>query len=550
VKLQEQEFFASRSVEIATAENSSVRKKLIAKLPSENPSLWKAWCEASRVAEGQSHFVRNSARYPLCGKGDVNTYALFAEHNRSSLNSVGRAGFMVPTGIVSDDSTKHFLQMIVETRGLVSFYDFENREALFASVHRSFKFGLLTLGAAPSADFVFFASNVAHLNDADRHFTLSPADFATLNPNTKTCPTFRSKRDAELNLAIYRRAGVLWREDDEKHGNPWGLRFMAMLHMANDSGLFRSRAQLEAAGAKLVGNHFKQEEVEYVPLIEAKMVHHFDHRFGTYGTNDNQEKTSELGDSEHAQCSRTGLPYYWVEAKELLKRIAGVWDHQWLLGWRDITGTLNQRTLVASLIPLAATGDTFLLAMPQSGSSAIDLYCSLTSFVVDYAARQKVGGTHLKYHVFKQLPILPTETFAQLARWAATSMSAWIRPRVLELTYTAWDIEPFAQDAGYDGPPFKWDPARRFLLRCELDAAFFHLYGISYDDAAYILDTFPIVKKNDEKANGEYRTKRVILEIYDAMAAASKSGKPYQTLLSPPPADPSVAHPDTRRVKR
>jgi hypothetical protein len=105
------------------------------------------------------------------------------------------------------------------------------------------------------------------------------------------------------------------------------------------------------------------------------------------------------------------------------------------------------------------------------------------------------------------------------------------------------DLEPFAKDVCYDGPPFRWDPERRFQLRAELDAAFFHLYGISHDDADYILATFPIVKKNDEKAHGEYRTKRVILEIYDAMAEAVRTGKPYQTRLDPPPADPWVAHP-------
>jgi hypothetical protein len=105
-------------------------------------------------------------------------------------------------------------------------------------------------------------------------------------------------------------------------------------------------------------------------------------------------------------------------------------------------------------------------------------------------------------------------------------------------------LEPFARDCGYAGPPFRWDEARRFLLRAELDAAFFHLYGITALDAAYILDTFPIVRRKDEqKYNGEYKTKTVILEIYEAMAEANRTGQPYQTRLNPPPADPRVAHP-------
>ena len=118
----------------------------------------------------------------------------------------------------------------------------------------------------------------------------------------------------------------------------------------------------------------------------------------------------------------------------------------------------------------------------------------------------------------------------------------WLLPRVIELTYTAWDLQPFAQDCGWDGPPFRWDEERRFLIRCELDAAYFHLYGIERDDVDYIMETFPIVKRKDEQKYGEYRTKRVILEIYDAMAEAGRSGQPYQTRLDPPPADPTVAH--------
>jgi hypothetical protein len=103
------------------------------------------------------------------------------------------------------------------------------------------------------------------------------------------------------------------------------------------------------------------------------------------------------------------------------------------------------------------------------------------------------------------------------------------------LTYTAWDLAPFARDLGDDGPPFRWDEARRFLLRAELDAAFFHLYGIPRDDVDYIMETFPIVKRKDIAAHNTYRTKDAILTTYDEMAAAKRSGTDYQTRLTPPP---------------
>lgn len=123
----------------------------------------------------------------------------------------------------------------------------------------------------------------------------------------------------------------------------------------------------------------------------------------------------------------------------------------------------------------------------------------------------------------------------------ASDLSNWFR--VLQLASIAWDPEPFAREVGFEGPTFRWDAERRFLLRCELDAAFFHLFGLNREVTAYVMGTFPIVRKHDEKAHGEYRTKRVILEIHDALAESTRTGTPCQTRLNPPPADPTCCHP-------
>ncbi len=305
-----------------------------------------------------------------------------------------------------------------------------------------------------------------------------------MNPNTGTCPIFRSKRDAAINKAIYRRVPVLIREETPEQ-NPWGISFLRMLDMANDSGLFRTREQLEADGWSLEGNIYRQRERTYLPLYEAKMVHQFDHRFGTYeGQTDsqaNQGKLPELDESEHADPDRVTLPWYWVPAEEVEGRLTGKWNRQWLLGWRDICRNTDTRTLIASFIPKVAVGDKFLLMLPTPSEYryAMCLLANLNSFVLDYCARQKIGGTALKYFIMQQFPILPPLAYDGESRWYKSKLIDWFLPRVLELTYTARDLAPFARDCGYDGPPFRWDNARRFLLRCELDAAFFHLYGIS-----------------------------------------------------------------------
>ena len=539
VKLQEQEFFAKREPSIAKARNAAERKKLIATLPATNPVLWRDWTRASRVAQGLSHFMRQSGRYPLCGKGDVNTYALFAEHNWRILAPRGRAGFIVPGGIVSDDTTKGYFQALLDRSVLASVHHFENESFVFKGLHHAYRFVLLTIGACPQADLVFYARRAVDLDDRWRHFALTPSEFATINPNTRTCPTFRSRRDADINLAMYRRAGVLWLEGDPD-GNPWGLKFLRMFDMANDSGLFRTRAELASAGWRLDAARFEKDGEVMLPLYEAKMIHQFDHRFGTYeiqsGAQANQGKLPELDRAAHADPGRTTLSRYWVHEDAVEAKLNDTWDRHWLLGWRDIARASDIRTIIACIVPRAAVNDKFLLMMPSPYAQLVaSLYANLSSIPFDYCARQKVGGVNLKYFTMRQLPGLRPDAYATFAPWApSTRIRDWLLPRVLELTYTAWNLRAFAEDCGDDGPPFIWDSERRSQLRCEIDAAFFHLYGISQDDAAYILDTFSVLKKSETRAYGEYRTKRVVLETYGALAAASATGIPYDSPLGPP----------------
>ncbi len=530
IKLQEKEWFEDHGrPDIANAANAAHRQRMIAALhergnpdlsapASYNPALYAAFLADRRRSEGESHLVRDSGRYPLTAVGDVNTYAIFAEAFRSLLSKRGRAGLICPTGIATDDSTKAFFGDLVTRQSLASLYDFENRKAIFPGVHRSYKFCLLTMSGAAikQADFAFFCTDTADLTAPNRRFALTPDDIALLNPNTKTCPIFRTARDAGLTKAIYRRVPVL--VDETSGANPWGISFLAMLHMSNDSKLFQ-----DAPAPDLV------------PLYEAKLLHQFDHRWATYNGGD----TRDLSDAEKADPACTVTPRYWVPRAEVQKRLRDKgWDYGWLLGWRDICRGTDQRTLISSLFPRVGSGDTFLLAFPKAGNAALTgaLLANFNSFVLDYATRQKIGGTHLKYHVFKQIPVLPPATYVGPTGWTnGLSLEQWIAERVLELVYTAWDMAPFARDLGHDGAPFHWDPARRFLLRCELDAAYFHLYGIARDDAAYIMDTFPIVRRDDEARHGHYRTRDRILSVYDAMAIASRDGRPYATVLDPAP---------------
>ena len=142
---------------------------------------------------------------------------------------------------------------------------------------------------------------------------------------------------------------------------------------------------------------------------------------------------------------------------------------------------------------------------------------NLNSFGLDYVSRQKVQSTHLDWYTVEQLPVIAPADYDQ--SFEDTTARALVRDHVLRLTYTAHDMAPFARDLGYDGPPFPWHDDERRHLRARLDALYFHLYGLSRDDAGYVLDTFPIVRREDEKQFGCYRTRDMILAYMNALAA-------------------------------
>ena len=544
VKLQEQEFFASRNHEIANATNAAARKKLIVALAdSDRPAdrtLFDEFQAELRTASGWSHLLRESGRYPLTGRGDINTYAVFAETARAVIASSGRVGIIVPTGIATDATTSPFFGDLVASRSLISVYDFENEDKVFPAVHNQFRFCLLAIsGGRVDVDAIRLAFRLRQVSQlADKHFTLSPEDIARLNPNTLTCPVFDTPRHAKIVSEIYRHVPVLWRASPEE--NPWGIRFFRMLDMSNDAGLFRTRRELEADGCHLTGNAFAMSDDRWLPLYEGKMIHHFDSRYSTYeGATQaqlNKGTLPPLTRHEHANPLCLPLPRYWVNEAEVDRRLAKRgWGQRWLLGFRDIARAADERTVIATIIPRAAIGNKVpVLLAEESAKTMALLGASLSSFALDFAARQKISGTSLNFFLVEQFPVLPPTTYDRPTPWdTARTLTEWICCRAIELTYTAWDMAQFARDLGNYGSPYQWDEERRFGMRTELDAAFFHLYGVARDDLGFVMDSFRAFQNND-RARFD-RTKELILDVYDAMAEAMRTGVPYQTILDPPP---------------
>ncbi len=198
---------------------------------------------------------------------------------------------------------------------------------------------------------------------------------------------------------------------------------------------------------------------------------------------------------------------------------------RWLQVFRDVTNATNERTLVADNISRVGAGHTTPLIDYEHARevASVLVLANLNSLPFDWAARLSVGGTHMSFFIVKQLPVLPPDAYLE----AASQGVKWVElvvPRVLELTYTAYDLQPFARDLGYDGSPFVWDEERRHRLRCELDAIYAHMYQLDRTDLEWILDaqepsqSFPGLKRSELREYGEYRTQRYVLQAYDQLA--------------------------------
>ncbi|WP_293475115.1 Eco57I restriction-modification methylase domain-containing protein [Prevotella sp.] len=546
LQMEEEKWFAGKDEDIVKAANQAERKEKIAKLQTSAPKLYEEFTTACNALTSQSNFVKNSGRFPLTAVGKLELSSLFAELCLSFSKEAW--GLVLPTGIAVNDSNKYFFSKLIDENRLMSIYSFENEEKLF-DIHHSFKFCLLTCcGMKDTPHEVkggFYLRRVDHLLDPRRIYTLKTSDFARLNPNTKTCPVFRTSRDASLTAKIYRNSTILLNE--ENGNNPWDVKFGSMFNMATDSNLFRTHAQLAEAGAILKGNVFTTiDGNKYVPLYEGKMIWHYNHHYGTWPTEGGRPNSINMPSLDELSNPNSYLiPWYWVpltEVNERLKKrdnegnLVWEWEHKWLIGFRKLTNATTERTFICTPIPNAkGLGDSVTLLYAERGTVPVASLCAmLTSLVYDYTVRQKVGGTNMNIFFVKQLPVLTPDQIPSAMQWQ-------IVKRVAELCYFNHDMDGWASELWEEmseeqraelpqlgaQQPWVYNPERRAILQAELDAIFAHLYGLNTEDLHYILDpedicgkgcineTFRVLKDNELRQYGEYRTKRLVLEAWD-----------------------------------
>ena len=524
LKLQEKEFFATRAPHIANAPKAATRRALIAKLPQQNPALHRLLTQARRHADGQRHFVRQSGLYPLCAHGDLNAYALFAELYSRLIAPDGRIGAILPSGIATDRTTRFYFQDLMNQRRLESLYHFDNRKRLFQGVGTMVTFCLMTITGSPgpqdhTTDFVFFAHHPDELDAPERRFALGAEHIATLNPDTLTCPIFPTATDAAIALDVHQRLPILVKESSPAH-NPWGLRFTTLFHMTNDSHHFKTAAELDKEGFVRRRSHYHHRDGRhFIPLLEAKMIHHFNPRHGDFdGATAKGHKLPEADPARLADPTYQPTGRYWVSQQSLQNALPNGWHRRWFIGWRDICRSTDERTVITSAVPPFAVANNLPVSQIERSELAACFVACASSMALDFMARFKVGGAHLNLFIAKQLPFVPPQRFDEPAPWQADqSLRQWITPRALELIYTCDTLSDFARDCGHQGPAHSWDIERRKALRAQLDAAFFKLFGLARPQVLRALDSFAVLKRKEMRLHGSFQSAEAIMNHFDRL---------------------------------
>ena len=464
IKLQEVEWFATRSPELALAPTAAARRNGIKKLRDAGDPLTAEFDAARDRADRLGRVARSSGHYPKLSGGDINLYSLFVERAMSLLKPDGMVGLLTPSGIYADKTAADFFKSVSTGGRLAGLFDFENRRTtlnlppFFPDVDSRFKFCALIFGGSErtfeGTECSFFLQDVATLGDPERCFPLAPADFARVNPNTGTAPVFRTRRDADITRRIYESHPVLVDRSQGEEKRAWPVRYRTMFHMTNDSHLFRTAAQLDAEGFYPVeGNRWRKGDELYLPLYQGRMIHQFDHRANSVRVNPesthNPYLSEEVNAEQHADPGFLPQSQYWIPEKQVAGSKNG--EINYSIGFRDIARSSDARTAIASIVPRAGYGNKVPLLVSQDTAVYALLAANLNSFCFDFVVRQKLQGTSFNLYILEQLPVISPEAYDR--KFGHRSARELVSDHVLRLTYTANDMIPFARDLGCDGRP-------------------------------------------------------------------------------------------------
>ncbi|MDP2739271.1 MAG: N-6 DNA methylase [Pseudorhodobacter sp.] len=538
MQLSDNEFFAASKPDIAEMTGAR-RKSAIEALRESDASLFELYQFEKRLSSAATEFSRSSDRFPQSARGKINTFALFADLFFSLCCKGGRSGAILPAEITTSETLSDFMKELRSKKAIETIFSFENEEFVFPGIANVVKFCLMTLSKSSQSKTNIVLANylrqVGQLIDDERLIALSPADLDLFTPTLGTLPILRAKRDAELAKKIFAVPHGC-RLSDAEESDGWKVSSrLGLFNMATDSSSFLEKDSFDRKGlTPIEAMTFVLDEQTYLPVYEGKFISHFDHRFSSYHNLGIEKGRGGRGlppvkAEEYQDPDFEVLPRYWIDAGLVEQKLSDIgWAEKWLWGWRDVANAKVERTVTMAFMPSYGVGHTCSLIFPSSDAGLTAcLSANFNSLILDYSARQIIGGSHVTFGYLSQIVLL-RPTFYTPQR------TSFVIPRVLELTYTSRSLAPFARALGHEGPPFAWDEDRRADLLADLDAFYARAYGLTRDELRYILDpadvkgpdypseTFRVLKEKEIRHHGEYRTRRLVLAAWDRMEASGE----------------------------
>jgi hypothetical protein len=534
VKPNSQEFFSDYNPKFRSYKKQEANQ-FSKKLMNENPTIAEKWEEYCTGFSEQSSYFREPQSYSSLGKGDINTFKLFLEQFFTVLNNEGRMGIVVPSGLYTDQGSQPLRERFLNHSRVEFLYCFENRRAIF-NIHRSFKFVLFGVQKGGETDrfkCAFMEHDPERLSIIDaKALEMSVKQVKIFSPSSLSIMEFNSQRDIQIMTSIFNEQPSL----GDKLNDCWNVRLrMGDYHLTNDSYKFEKiDSILGSIPSDPVDLQCELSKHNHYPVYEGKNCWFYD--------------------------SNVSLPTLCVGENHT----DGIAFHMPRVGFRRIAASTNERTLIPCIIPsqsLCTYGIIFAddnAEIPLTFNERLFYVGVLGSFVLDFVIRFQIS-TSISNSNGYSLPILrentnnkgPKAIVSKVCRlittsdefsdiWNSSFESNWnslhfwyptsaqidtygpaherdIRMRLLkEARHLTPKWDPHC--GVHDRLPDRRDTGDRAQLRAEIDAYVAHLYILSRDDFAYILDTFPVLKKKEMKAFGEFMSKRKCLEEYDRLA--------------------------------
>jgi hypothetical protein len=497
------EFFAAEDPSIRFV--SKADQDLIVDRLLDYEEIAERWSLYRRELYASVHFMKSSGRYRLfasgnLGKGDFNVYRIFVEVAMQSVRRNGFVAQVVPSGFFNGGNASAIRRELFDHWELSHVLGFINTTGdWFPEVHRDTSFGVYAARNRDTTEEIQVAFELRTSAELARALAgettnLSVADIREQSPESLAIPEISGAGDAALVALVSSRWPQL---GDESVGQPI-RRFQAELHMGNDRDLFG-------------------DFDEGLPVFEGRMVDQFDYRAKAYRSG--RGRAAVWDEIPFSNADKAIVPQWRLPEGNIPKKVGDrVWRYR--IGWCDVTGARNERSLIASLIPPGTICGHSLptLVYPDGFEWAYCVWLAVAnSFCVDYLARKRVT-LHVSQSILDSLPF---------PRYSIDDpLVGRLAPLVLKLTCTGSEMIDFWNSMA----PHGWcattpigtvptaaliDPGERAKARAEIDAIVAkQIYGLSVDDCSYVLDQFPVLEKRDRKLYGSYATKERILDEY------------------------------------